>query len=140
MNTRRSRLLTLAAYIGALVLHGWLMKFKPPGEHGMLLFHTSAALFDWILFRITGHVLAGKLCDHMQALCIASMIGNALGWERYMAYAPPFLYNSFMWGLACAQLIRLGFGDDDPIGYVRRLLDRRAGAGRLRALYETEKL
>jgi hypothetical protein len=74
---------------------------------GMLAFHGSAALLDWLLLLVAPAVLSGRLCDHTQWLCLLSIVGNAAGWLLYMAYAPPSFYNVFMWGLTVAQWLRL---------------------------------
>jgi hypothetical protein len=56
----------------------------------------------------------GRLCDDLENLCLVSMVGNALGWALYLAYAPPVIYNTFMTGLGYAQWMRLFYvGRDD---------------------------
>lgn len=81
---------------------------------GMLLFHGSAALCDAALLCCAPRLLSGRLCDDLETLCLVSMVGNALGWALYLAYAPPVLFNVFMTGLGYVQAIRLFYvGRDD---------------------------
>lgn len=53
----------------------------------------------------------------MEALCIASIVANFVGWIAYTAYAPPIYYNVFMWGLAYVQWARLFIMGDDDANY-----------------------
>jgi hypothetical protein len=46
-----------------------------------------------------------------QKLLLASIVGNAVGWLLYMAYAPPVFYNVYMVALTYAQLMRLIYPD-----------------------------
>lgn len=87
----------------------------PNSPAGMLTFHGSAALCDLILLYAVPVFLADRLCDDMQALCIASMVVNFVGWILYMAYAPPIFYNVISWVVAYVQWGRLLLVDRDDI-------------------------
>lgn len=92
---------------GVMLAHSLAMASLPNSPGGMLAFHGSAALLDWLLLLAAPFVLSGRLCDHTQHLLLASISGNALGWLLYMAYAPPVFYNVFMWVLTVAQWLLL---------------------------------
>lgn len=139
MNTWRSRALMAALIVAAMFVHSELMHFKPRGELGMLIYHGSAALFDLFLLRICHFVIECDLCDDMMALCIASIVGNALGWAAYMAYAPPIYYNVFMWGVAAIQGLRLLMTDGDATNFIRSLLVRRRHHRGLRPILGAKK-
>lgn len=83
----------------------------PNSTAGMFVFHGSAALLDAMLLLVNPALLGGRLCDDMEVLLMASIIANALGWALYLAYAPPILYNAFMWALSVVQWLRLLYVD-----------------------------
>lgn len=82
----------------------------------MLIYHGSAATFDLALLLAAQWFFDGKLCDHIEALSIASIITNALGWVLYLAYAPPFIYDLMIAGLCYVQYARLLIMDDTNVG------------------------
>ena len=87
--------------------HGWATRLLPNDPVDMLLFHGSAALVDLFMLYAAPAVLSGQLCVDSQRLLLASIVGNAVGWLLYMAYAPPFIYNVYMVGVTYVQLLRL---------------------------------
>lgn len=105
----------------------------------MTLHYASAALFDWILFRICPYVVDGGLCTDMMALCFASVALNALGWVLYMAYVAPAYYVTLSWVLTGAQTLRLLMVDGNGINIIRAVLVRRPAHRRARPIFGSEK-
>lgn len=126
MNTWQKRVAMLCVLIGALTLHAFCLEGKQNTPVGLLGFHTSAALVDLILIRCAPILLSGRLLDHTQILCWISIVVNFIGWLVYMAYAPPFFYNTAQWILCLIQWGRLFIPDDKNVanlmgrGSVRR--------------------
>lgn len=115
INPWRYRLATGLLIYAVMRAHGLLTDDVPNTPYGMLIFHGSAALCDLMLICSIPLFLHGELCNHMEALCIASIAGNTFGWFAYMAYAPPDIYNSLMWVITFLQWGRLLMIDsDDP--------------------------
>lgn len=139
MNAWRSRLLLGLIFAATMALHGWLMQYRPHGEVGMTLFYTSAALFDWVLFRICPWVVEGGLCTDMMALCIASVAWSAVGWILYMAYVSPTYYVVLGWCITGVQTLRLLMVDGNGINSVRNFLVRRSPDRPARPVYGAEK-
>jgi len=111
MNKWRARLQMWLLITVFMILHGHATGSLPNSPAGMLVFHGSAALLDWLLLMVSPALLCRRLCGDMQWLFLASIVGNAGGWILYMIYAPPSLYNVFMWGLTVAQWLRLVIPD-----------------------------
>ena len=111
-NTWGQRLAMLIVLLGTLALHAYCLAGKPNTSLGMLGFHISAALVDLLLIRCAPILLSGKLLDDMQILCWLSIVVNLAGWLFYMAYAPPFFYNTAQWILSVIQWGRLFIPDD----------------------------
>jgi len=113
MNTWHSRL-KLGAVVGlALYLHGQLTASLPNSVEGMLIFHGSAALLDWMLVRCCSNFVSGTLCEDMENLCWLSMLANLFGWVAYCKYVDGMYYNVFMTGHSVVQAIRLLLVDGD---------------------------
>lgn len=112
MNGWRSRLGIGVLIIAAMSAHSYSMAGVNNSPVGMLAFHGSAAMVDFALLLAAPYWLAGRLCDDTETLLLLSIIGNAIGWGLYMAYAPPVFYDVFMWGLSLAQWLRLLYVDD----------------------------
>lgn len=94
----------LSVIIGSMVAHHLLTASLDNTPTGMLLFHGSALMTDWLLLWLVAPLLLqGRLLDLSQWFLVAFMVGNALGWILYMSYAPPSIYNVFMWVLTVAQ-------------------------------------
>jgi hypothetical protein len=127
MNTLRFR-----ALFGLIIWLGWYVhisatRFLPNTPEGMLIFHGSAAAVDLFLVYSAPRLLEGKLCDDTQNLCLASIIGNAVGWAFYLAYLPPVFYNTFMEILGYVQWARLFMVDDhDATNHLGSYLVRRS--------------
>ena len=117
MNTWRSRLATGLVFWLAMALHVDLTANVQNTDGGMLLFHGSAAIFDLLLLYLVPAFLSGQLASDMEALCIASIAANFVGWIAYTAYAPPIYYDTFMWGLAYVQWARLFIMGGDDANY-----------------------
>lgn len=111
MTAWRARFLMWLLMAGVLLVHGAATAPLPNTPAAMLLFHGSAALFDWLLLLIAPRLLSGRMLDHTQWLLWASIGGNAAGWWLYMGYAAPSYYNVFMWWLTIAQWCRLAIPD-----------------------------
>jgi hypothetical protein len=112
MNGWRSRLGIALLIVAAMSAHSYSMGGATNSPIGMLVFHGSAALVDFALLLATPYWLVGKLCDDTETLMLLSIIGNAMGWGLYMAYAPPVFYDVCMYGLSIAQWLRLLYVDD----------------------------
>lgn len=117
MNCWRSRILTGAIFGASMGIHSMCTAHVSNTDGGMLVFHGSAALFDLFLIYMVSAFLSGQLASDMEALCIASIVANFVGWIAYTAYAPPIYYNVFMWGLAYVQWARLFIMGDDDANY-----------------------
>ncbi len=78
---------------------------------GMFAYHASAALCDFLLLILSANVLVGRLSDDMQALFLAFMCLNFLGFLAYAAYISPVFYDMACLGLSYAQYLRI-FMDD----------------------------
>lgn len=129
MNGWRSRLTLGALMWVAIQAHGIFTDSLPNSPWGMLVFHGSAATVDLFLLMCAPFFIDGRLCDDIEALCLASIVGNALGWALYLAYASPDFYNTYMWGLSYVQWGRLLL-DDDAINALRGFMVRRPDSGR----------
>lgn len=104
MNSWRARGLMLAIIVGVMVIHRLFTGSVENTPTGMLLFHGSAMLCDWLLlWLVAPMILQGRLLDWSQWFLVAFMVGNAAGWLLYMSYAPPSIYNAYMWVLTVAQ-------------------------------------
>lgn len=117
MNTWRSRVATGLIFWIAMAAHANLTADVQNTDSGMLLFHGSASIFDLLLIYLVPAFLSGKIACDMEALCIASIVANFVGWIAYTAYAPPIYYDTFMWGLAYVQWARLFIMGDDDADY-----------------------
>jgi hypothetical protein len=130
MNSWRSRLQLGGLIWFAFQVHSFSTSSLPNTPEGMLVFHGSAALADWLLLRTFPLFTEGSLCDDMEMLCYISIVANLLGWIAYLAYAPPVFYNTFMWGHSCVQAIRLLLVDGGDAHSYRASLVRRPYFGR----------
>ena len=101
-----------------------------------LLYYGGAATVDLIMYRLVHLFVSSRLQRDIEALCIASVAVNALGWAIVLADSPPDLYNAFIAGLNYALAFRLFLGDRnaldtayyrDRITLVLRNLFERAG-------------
>lgn len=126
MNGWRLRLLYGAVMWVIFDIHANVTVSLPNTPAGMLAFHFSAALADFVLLYSTPWLLSGRLCDDMQTLSFVSIVGNALGWALYLAYSPPVFFNTFMWGLTCVQGARLLIVDCDDVDSMGMHLVRRS--------------
>ena len=107
MNSWRARGVAASLMLLAIYGHGWATHQLPNTPIDMLLYHGSGALVDLLMLYAAPAVLSGRLCVDSQKLLLASIVGNAVGWLLYMAYAPPVIYNVYMVALTYAQLLRL---------------------------------
>lgn len=109
MNGWRARIFLLVIFIVTTWIHAKVMislALLPTDEAGLLFFGTAAAV-DWLLLYSAPRLISGRLCDDIQASCIASIIVNFAGFCAYMAYAPPSLYYMVIKGVAYGQYLRL---------------------------------
>lgn len=73
----------------------------PDNEFGAVVYFGVAATVDWLLFYLCRRIVVGTLCRDVEALCIASIIANALGFVLYMAPSPPLSYpDAYVWAIA----------------------------------------
>jgi len=107
MNGWRSRLLLIAAFFLAAKAHDLIMLGCANTPQMMAIYHGSAGTVDLLLLYVAQHHISGRLCDHIQASCIASVIINFVGYRLYMAYSPPDFYNYLIAGLSYVQYLRL---------------------------------
>lgn len=72
----------------------------PDNEFGAVLYFGVAATFDWIQFYLCRVYVLDTLRRDMEALCIASIFANALGFALYMAPSPPLSYpDAYVWAI-----------------------------------------
>jgi hypothetical protein len=107
MNGWRSRLLLIVAFFLAAKVHDWIMLGCSNTPEMMAVYHGSAGAVDLFLLYLAQHRITGRLCDHIQASCIASVVINFVGYRLYMAYSPPDIYNYLIAGLSYVQYLRL---------------------------------
>ena len=122
INPWRYRLLAGLLIFVVMQMHSLVTEALPNTPFGMLMFHGSAALCDLMLIYSFPSILDGKLCRNMEALCIASIVGNAIGWFAYLAYAPPFMYNFLMYALTYIQWGRLLMADNNDPDFLGRFM------------------
>lgn len=136
----------------ALVLAAMLKIFRmtvtpnvPDSYLGAVLFFGVAATFDWMQFYLCRHFVAGSLCRDIEALCIASIIVNALGFALYMAPSPPLPYpDAYVLAIEginyvlAFRLLFMGGGNVIDHRYWRALV-RGASARRTYVLSQREK-
>ena len=125
MNEWRSRIFSAMLFLAVMKFHEYATISLPNSPIGMLIFHGSAGLLDFILLRSVSAIIAGQLCDDMEFLCLASIVVNFVGWILYMAYAPPIFYNVISWSLAYVQWLRLFMVDSNDAHHFGLHLVRR---------------
>lgn len=109
MNGWRARVTLLALFWVLAEIHAMVMKslaLPPTDEAGAFFFMTAAAA-DWLLLWSAPRLTSGRLCDDIQALCIASIVVNCAGFCAYLAYTPPAYYYIAIKGLAYVQYLRI---------------------------------
>lgn len=93
MNTPSRRVcLALWFYLTAKAYDLIVKPMLPDNLAGVVLYFGAAATVDWFMFYRCQRYVTGNLRRDMEALCIASIVTNALGFLMYMAPSPPFLY------------------------------------------------
>lgn len=128
MNTFAIRFQVWLGMALALVAHAFATDSAPNTPEGMLVYHGSGALMDWLFGMVISIALIGKRGRVMRYLLLAAICTNFAGWLLYMAYVSPIYYNATMWGLTCAQCVCLFYPDrndaTDPwhalVRYARR--------------------
>jgi len=130
MNSWRSRALFGAVSLAVALLHALATADVSNTDFGMFVFHGSAAACELFLILLCPNLLAGRVCDDMETLCIVSIVANALGWGLYLAYAPPVFFDTFTWGLSYVQVIRLSTPDRNDADYYGVSLLRGGAGGR----------
>lgn len=122
MNGWRARLVLLLLFFGTAQVHAWIMKgmaLPPTDEAGLFFFGTAAAV-DWFLLYSAPRLIDGRLCDDLQASCIACIVINAAGLCAYLAYTPPALYYIAIKGVTYAQYLRLIYVGRNDADYIER--------------------
>lgn len=111
MNGWRQRAALLALFWATTQIHALVMKalHLPPTDEAGAFFFLTAATADWLLLFSAPQLISGRLCDHIQALCIASMVVNCAGLCAYLADSPPATYYTLMTGVTYGQYLRILF-------------------------------
>jgi len=117
MNTLRDRLSLWCLSLSTGYAFASVISARPAGEYWDMAYFGSAATVDWAMYYFCSAYLSGKLCRDMEALCIASIVANALGFALYMAEYPPTIYNLMIAGLNYVFAIRLLMGRGDVFNY-----------------------
>lgn len=120
MNCWRSRLVLGLVFLVAAHMHGLVTESLPNSPESMLIYHGSAGAVDLVLLSCAPWLIHGRLCDDIQALCLASIVANFLGYLAYLAYFPPVFYDTAILGICYAQYGRLIVGDNND-DYARLL-------------------
>lgn len=133
MNGWRGRAAMLFLLWGTAQLHALVMKALalPPTDEAGAFFFMTAATVDWLLLYSAPRMISGRLCDDLQASCIACVVINAAGFCAYLAYTPPAYYYTLITGATYAQYLRLLFVGRYDADYHER--DVYPGVGRVRA-------
>ena len=131
MNTALRRIALAAVfYLTAKIFDILLKPNLPDGYYGLVLYFGAAASVDWFMFYNCPRFVAGSLCRDMEALCIASIVVNALGFSLCMAPSPPLPYpDAYSWaiqGINYVLAIRLLFVGDGNVLHHFNLLHWRA--------------
>lgn len=114
MNRLRSRLVLALLFWCSAKAFALMIPCRPAGEYWDMAYFGGAATVDWAMYHLCHRFIGGKLCRDVEALCIASIVANALGFGLYMADSPPSLYNWTISGINYVLAIRLtlmGGGD-----------------------------
>lgn len=121
MNNWRRRLALGLAFALTGKAFAWVADGLPYAPLFWLLYYGGAATVDLIMYRMVHLFVAGKLQRDIEALCIASVAVNALGWAIVLADSPPDIYNDLIAGLNYALALRLFLGDGNvlDINYYR---------------------
>lgn len=131
MNTWRQRSCLLVVLFCAARVHDFVMLGCPNTPAWMLAYHGSAGAVDLLLLYCAPFFISERLCDDIQATCIASIVVNFVGFCAYMAYAPPSYYNALIEGLSYVQFLRLLYMGRFDVDYHWRAMV--PGAARVRA-------
>lgn len=114
MNRLRSRLALAVLFYATAKAFDAVIPLRPHGEFWDMAYFGGAATVDWFMYHTCHRFIIGKLCRDVEALCIASIVTNALGFALYMAEFPPSIYNWMILGINYVLAIRLtlmGGGD-----------------------------
>lgn len=141
MNTPLRRIgLAVCLYALAKFLDLQIKPLIPSGDLGAVLYFGVAATFDWINFYMCRQFVGTKLRRDIEALCIASILANALGFTLYMAPSPPNIYpDLYVWLIKginyvlAFRLLFMGGGNVLDHRYWRDLV--RGALGRCAHLY-----
>lgn len=118
MNKLRFRLGLGFMFLATGFIFDKAISARPYGEYWDMAYFGSAATVDWMMLRLCGVFIKGKLQRDVEALCIASIVTNALGFALYMADSPPDLYNWVIRVINYVLAIRLIFmGGGDALNY-----------------------
>lgn len=134
MTRWRRRIALGAAFLISAQAFSFFADGVPNTPEGMLVYHAGAGTVDLAMAAVVKKFVTGYIRRDIEAICYASIFVNALGWERYLAWSPPTLYNALIAGLNYGLAIRLLMGDGNVLDIdnwrrlVRRLVPRRQGA------------
>jgi len=117
MNGWRARLFLLAIFFIAPWVHEFLTAEFPNTPEAMAVYHGTAGAVDWFLLYSAPRLISGRLCDDMQASCLASIVVNFAGFCAYMAYTPPVICNALIAGISYMQYLRILYVDRHDADY-----------------------
>ena len=90
MNGWLARALLIVLFWAVVQVHAAVMKALslPPTDEAGAFFFLTAATVDWLLLYSAPRLISGRLCDDIQASCIATIVDNCVGLALYLAYTP----------------------------------------------------
>lgn len=146
MNSPRHRIgLAIVVLVMCQTFDFAIKPLLPDNEFGAVLYFGLAATCDWIQFYICRLYVTGTLRRDIEALCIASIVANALGFALYMAPSPPNIYpDLYVWSIKginyvlAFRLLFMGGGNVLDHRYWRALV-RRASARRAYVLSQRKE-
>lgn len=111
MKNWRRRLALWLAFLATGYAFDIAVDGLPRGPLFALLYYGGAATVDLFMFRVTRYFVSAELERDVEAICIASVAVNALGWALKLAKIPPDFYNYLIAGLNYVLVLRLLLGD-----------------------------
>ena len=115
MNNWRRRLALGLVFAMTGKAFDWATDGLPYAPLFWLLYYGGAATVDLLTYKVVHLFVSGRLQRDIEALCIASVAVNALGWALVLADTPPDLYNVFIAGLNYVLAVKLLLGDRNAV-------------------------
>lgn len=121
MNNWRRRLALGLVFILTSRAFAWATDGLPYAPLFWLLYYGGAATVDLFMYRIVRYFVSSHLQSNIEALCIASIASNALGWALIqLADAPPDFYNNLIAGINYVLAAQLLIGDGNALDRLDR--------------------